>query len=354
MPNTFKRNVLIAFGFSLLLLLLSSIASFVSIKNLITTAQRVDHTNNVISELDRINIMLQEAESSQRGFLLTGDEAFLRPYEVNTKEIAEKIANVKQLTADNSAQQQNVSRLDYLINQRFSILELGVKARKDGTLVNNATLLRGKQYMDETNRVITQMEQMEKNLHTQRSARFSLLIIYTPIIIVLAAFLAILITVFFYGRIIADYRKRVQLQEELERKDYEINQRLSILRDIASKISAGDYKVRLGDEGKDLLGNLANTVNKMAESLDYSFTVISDKEWLQTGEAGLNKSMIGEMDIQHLSDSILDFLVSYTNSNVGAFYLAKDDEELELVSSYALEGNIKKTISWSLSTGFVM
>ena len=119
MPNTFKRNVLIAFGFSLLLLLLSSIASFVSIKNLITTAQRVDHTNNVISELDRINIMLQEAESSQRGFLLTGDEAFLRPYEVNTKEIAEKIANVKQLTADNSAQQQNVSRLDYLINQRF-------------------------------------------------------------------------------------------------------------------------------------------------------------------------------------------------------------------------------------------
>ena len=344
MPNTFKRNVVIAFGFSLLLLLLSSIASFVSIKNLITTAQRVDHTNNVISELDRINILLQEAESSQRGFLLTGDESFLRPYEENTKEIAEKIANVKQLTLDNTVQQQNVSRLDYLINQRFSILELGVKARKGGTLVNNATLLRGKQYMDETNSVITQMEQMEKNLHTQRTARFRLLIIYTPIIIVLAAFLAILITVFFYGRIIADYRKRVQLQEELETKDFQINQRLSILRDIASKISAGDYKVRLGDEGKDLLVNLANTVNKMAESLDSSFTVISDKEWLQTGEAGLNKSMIGEMDIRHLSDSILDFLVTYTNSNVGAFYLAKDDEEMELVSSYALEGNIKKTI----------
>jgi len=344
MPNTFKRNVLIAFGFSLILLLLSSIASFVSIKNLITTAQRVDHTNNVISELDRINILLQEAESSQRGYLLTGEESFLRPYEANSKEIAEKIANVKQLTADNSSQQQNISRLDYLINQRFSILALGVKSRKEGTLVNNATLIRGKEYMDETNSVITQMEQMENNLHTQRSARFRLLIIYTPIIIILAAFLAILITVFFYGRIIADYRKRAQLQEELERKDFQISQRLSILRDIASKISSGDYKVRLGDEGKDILGNLATTVNKMAESLDYSFTVISDKEWLQTGEAGLTKSMIGEMDILHLSENILHFLVNYTNSNVGAFYLAKDNEELELVSSYALEGNIKKTI----------
>ena len=73
MPNTFKRNVLIAFGFSLVLLLLSSIASYISIQNLIVSAERVDHTNNVISELDNINIMLQEAESSQRGYLLSGD-----------------------------------------------------------------------------------------------------------------------------------------------------------------------------------------------------------------------------------------------------------------------------------------
>jgi CHASE3 domain sensor protein len=115
MPNKFKRNVIIAFGFSLLLLLLSSIASYISIQNLISSAERVDHTNNVISELDNINVMLQEAESSQRGFLLTGDVSFLTPYEEANKNIADKIANIKQLTADNLPQLQNVSRLEYLI-----------------------------------------------------------------------------------------------------------------------------------------------------------------------------------------------------------------------------------------------
>jgi len=344
MPNTFKRNVVIAFGFSLLLLLLSSIASYISIQNLITSAERLDHTNNVISGLDQINIMLQEAESSQRGYLLTGDESFLTPYETNNKNIAEKIANIKQLTADNPPQLQNVSRLEYLITQRFSILDVGVKSRKGGALINNSVLLRGKEYMDETSGLIRQMAQMEKNMYTKRSERFRLLIIYTPIIIVIAAILAIVITVFFYGRIISDYRKRSELQEQLERKDIETRERLSIVRDIASRISDGDYKVRLGDEGKDLLGSLATTINKMAESLDYSFTIISDKEWLQMGESGLTKSMLGEMDVQHLSQNVLDYLVNFTNSNVGAFYVNRDNNELEMISSYALEGDLKKTI----------
>ncbi len=344
MPNTFKRNVLIAFGFSLLLLLLSSIASYISIQNLIGSAERVDHTNNVISELDNINITLQEAESSQRGYLLTADESFLAPYQAASKNISEKIANIKQLTADNPPQLQNVTRLEYLITQRFSILDLGVKARKDGTLVNNSVLLRGKEYMDETSSVIRQMAQMERNLYEKRSERFRLLIIYTPIIIVIAAVLAILITIFFYGRIIADFRKRVELQEALQQKDYEIGQRLSLVKEIASKISSGDYKVRVSDEGKDILGTLATTINKMAESLDYSFTIISEKEWLQAGEAGLTKSMLGEMDLHHLAQNILDYLVSVTNSNVGALYISRDDNELEMICSFALEGNYNTTI----------
>src|SRR5689334_3855452 len=160
MPNTFKRNVLIAFGFSLLLLLLSSIASYISIQNLISSAERVDHTNNVISKLDNINVLLQEAESNQRGFLLTAEPSFLEPYEAASKSITSTIANIKLLTFDNPPQLQNVSRLEYLITQRFSILDLGIKARREGTLVNNSVLLRGKEYMDETTSVIRQMGQM--------------------------------------------------------------------------------------------------------------------------------------------------------------------------------------------------
>ena len=277
MPNTFKRNVLIAFGFSLLLLLLSSIASYVSIRNLITSAERVEHTNSIISELEQVNVLLQESESSQRGFLLSADASFLVPYQNNSKVIASKLGRIKQLTSDNPLQVKNISRLEYLIGQRFAILDNGIEARRRGTLVSNEVLLRGKSFMDETNGLIRQMEEVEKNLYEQRSARFKLLITLTPIIIVFAAFLSIVITVFFYGRIVSDYRKRVNLQEELQQKDAQISKRLDILRNIATEISDGNYKVRVGDDAKDSLGNLANTVNRMAESLDFSFGIISEK-----------------------------------------------------------------------------
>lgn len=344
MPNTFRRNVLIAFGFSLVLLLLSSIASYVSIQNLIASAQHVDHTNNVISELEQINISLQESESTQRGYMLTGDPSFLQPFDNNKNQVNLRLAKVRQLTADNPIQQKNVDRLQELIGQRISVLELGVEARKQGNLISNSTILRGKQFMDETNMLIRQMEQSEQDLYKTRSERFRLLITLSPIIIVFAALLSIIITVVFYGRLVADYRKRVELQEELVKQDAQIRQRLSILRDIASEISGGNYKVRVGDDEKDLLGNLASTVNKMAESLDYSFGVISDKEWLQAGVAGLNRSMLGEMEVDHLVSNILDYVIGYTNSNVGAIYLARDNNELELMGSYAIANNVVKTL----------
>src|SRR5688572_14787145 len=132
MPNTFKRNVLIGFGFSLLLLLLSSIASYLSIRNLIDTAEWVDHTNKVISELASVNSALTESESSQRGYLLTCDSSFLAAYEKNTKAVPVAITSLKKLTSDNTSQQQNLVRLEYLVNQRVSILDLGVQSRKDG------------------------------------------------------------------------------------------------------------------------------------------------------------------------------------------------------------------------------
>ncbi|RYZ78047.1 MAG: GAF domain-containing protein, partial [Proteobacteria bacterium] len=171
-----------------------------------------------------------------------------------------------------------------------------------------------------------------------------LLITYTPVIIVFAALLAIFITIFFYGRIISDYRKRARLQETLERKDLELSQRLAILNDLAQRISHGDYKVRIDDEGKDLLGSLGGTLNKMAESLQYSFNTLSDKEWLQAGVAGLNKTMIGEMEINNLAENILSFLVTYTNSNAGAFYMNVNTEEMEVVSNYATNSLLKRKI----------
>jgi CHASE3 domain sensor protein len=54
MQSTFKRNLLVSYGISALLLLVSSIASFVSIQNLLYSSQEVNHTTQVIIELENV------------------------------------------------------------------------------------------------------------------------------------------------------------------------------------------------------------------------------------------------------------------------------------------------------------
>ncbi len=74
----------------------------------------------------------------------------------------------------------------------------------------------------------------------------------------------------------------------------------------------------------------------MAQSLDNSFRLLSDKEWYQTGVAGLNDTMVGEKTVPVLTYDVLEYLTRYTNSAVGAVYLAEADS-LSLAASVALK-----------------
>ncbi|SHN07139.1 CHASE3 domain-containing protein [Chitinophaga sp. CF418] len=66
------------------LLVVSSVASFFSIRNLLQSAFWVDHTNAVIYRLENTLSFMKDAETGQRGYLLTGDEDFLEPYRRET------------------------------------------------------------------------------------------------------------------------------------------------------------------------------------------------------------------------------------------------------------------------------
>src|ERR1700759_1522184 len=74
------RNLQIGFGLSLLILVITSVASFSSIHNLLDSSGWGDHTDSVINELNSALSSLKDAETGQRGFLLTDDTAYLRPY----------------------------------------------------------------------------------------------------------------------------------------------------------------------------------------------------------------------------------------------------------------------------------
>ena len=89
---SFKKNLLFGLGLSLLLLFISSLASYISINNLINNSQMVRNSNKIIKDLDNLLSLVKDAETGQRGYLLTGNQAFLAPYTKAKENISHSIA----------------------------------------------------------------------------------------------------------------------------------------------------------------------------------------------------------------------------------------------------------------------
>ncbi|MXV13930.1 response regulator [Hufsiella ginkgonis] len=335
MKSTITRNLQIGFGLSLLLLITSSVASYVSITNLLKSSRLVNHTNEVIQELENVISTLKDAETGQRGFLLTGEPEFLEPYNGAYEKAISYLNRVKTLTVDNPDQQKGYQQLNNIILKRIVRLKENIDRRKAGTPIVTAELRQGKIYMDDAREVVKRMQASEQRLLNDRTADMKQFAALTPMMIIMAAILAVFITIYFYFRVMGDFKQRVRLQLALQEKDVEISHRINIIQGIAEKISEGDYKTRVNDDEKDGLGSLALSLNRMAESLDYSFTLLSDKEWLQTGIAKLNETMVGEKDIETLASDIMDSVASYTESQVGTLYVIQNRDTLRLAGSYA-------------------
>lgn len=346
MNASFKRNLIITYAVSLLLLLASAIASYVSIKNLLYTQSLVDHTHIVINKLESIISTLKDAETGQRGYLLTNNEDFLEPFNGALNKVNDLIDQTKTLTAGDLDQQRSIEDLKNVVTKRITMLQTMIDNRKRGVVVTAEDLLKGKSYMDQARKIVQAMEDREQSAltaHTESLNRFSSA---TPMFIVIASILAIAVTVISFIRINGDFEKREKLQIELQSKDEDTTKRLNLIRGIAEQISSGDYKVKVTDEGKDVLGSLAYYLNKMAASLDRSFTDLSHKEWQRTGIAKINEKMIGEKNLDILTYNVLEFITNYTEATIGAFYFAENETTLKLKAGVALDKNIKPEIKF--------
>jgi signal transduction histidine kinase/CheY-like chemotaxis protein/CHASE3 domain sensor protein len=331
------RNLQIGFGLSLMLLIITAVASYSSITNLMDASKWVDHTDSVIIKTDRALFVLRDAESGQRGFLLTGDSTFLQDFNGALDRLHALIDSIAWMTADNSSQVRNIRDLRAVIDQPLQILGGIVDQKRKDNIFSPQDLERARTYSLQARTILERMQGEEHRLLGARVESVRKFSAYTPILIIAAAVLSILITLVYYWRVHNDYLERAALYTELQQKDADISRRIEIIGGIADKISQGNYRTRVSADEKDSLGELAGALNKMAESLEYSFGLLSDKEWLQTGIAGLNDKMVGETDLHNLVTDVIEFIAEYTRSKVGALYLLDPAfETLTLQGHYAL------------------
>ena len=325
METNFKRNLLVFFSISLVILIVSSAASFISINSLLKSNSMVNHTQEVIYNLNEGTALMVEAQTSVRGYLITGRESFLDRYAFAEEKSNNFFAEVERLTSDNASQQESIKELKPLKNEFFDYLQLLIKQKEAGNTIMADDLDSGKRLMDSIRSVLKRMEATEQGLLKERNSNSEKYGLYSTYLIVGAAILALLISISFFIRILRDHNERARLHIELERKDEETAERIRVISDIASKIAAGNYDIRIDDKESDAIGSVAGSLNNMAHSLHRSFKSLSDKEWLQAGVAELNEVMIGEKTPEQLTKDIIEYLAEFTNSNAGVLYLTEGD-----------------------------
>ncbi len=324
MDTNFRRNLFVGFSISFAILLVSSLASYFSITKLLDSTKWVDHTQQVIYNLNGGNTVVLEAQTSMRGFLITGKEELLAQYQDAQRESDSFFSLVEQQTLDNPAQQERLRKLKPFKASFFSFMNDRIQTKRAGRPVFADDIDRGRELMKEIRVLIRGLEKEEQALLARRMDSASEYSKISVITIVLAAILSLLISGFYFRRIMNDYRDRAKLHESLRQKDREMTQRIDAVSTIATQISQGNYDIRIDDEQSDALGVVSESLNTMASSLSASFKTLSDNEWHQSGVAELNKVMLGEKTLAQLTNDIVAFVSKYASADAGALYVVEE------------------------------
>jgi PAS domain S-box-containing protein len=169
---SFKSKVAIAFGSALLILVWIGLLSY---RRSIQTDQDqkwVTHTHIVIERLDALRADLLDAETGERGYVVTGDDAFLQPYEAALRRVSEDQSQIHTLTSDNPRQQAALVSMGSLVADELNMLASGVEARRrDGMAAGAASIQdgSGKLLMDQLRVTFDAMKQEEWRLLRERS-----------------------------------------------------------------------------------------------------------------------------------------------------------------------------------------
>lgn len=232
----------------------------------------VRHTHDVIIGIDRLLSLLKDAETGQRGYVITGKADYLDPYNAALHEIPPQLDKIQALTQDNPQQQERIPLARNIVESKLQELARVIDVRaKRGLSPATAAIAqdRGKILMDELRDILSTMRQTELDLREKRiketDKAYNLAITTGIISTLLGIALAIVVTALL---------RRAAAQRRRE-------------------------------------------------------------EWLQMGRAGLSAAMLGDPALSLLGQNVLKFLSEYLDAHVGMFF-AREDKTYKRVATYGL------------------
>ncbi len=224
-----ERSIAAGSAIIVIVLVVNGFLSYRSTSILVQNHRLVSHTHDIILGIEEILSTLKDAETGQRGYIITGDDSYLAPYYQAQSQIGPLISRVGGLLAGDAGQSVRIEELGRLVRERFAILEGNINLRRsDGMEIASAAIRsgEGKRAMDTIRNLVRLMEGQERNLltiHGNESRESGAHAIFT--FIVTNAFIILLVGAV-YILLSRDIRNRRLQEQALQAGHVELEKRV--------------------------------------------------------------------------------------------------------------------------------
>lgn len=261
------RKILVAFTTIALINLVVGIASFENARRLTANNAAITSSYEIIAATTNLISLLKDAETGQRGFLLTGRDSYLEPYNNAVVAIPRANDSLRKILGEDKLQAARVDRAEALASSKLNELKETIVLRKTKGFDEALAVVltdKGKQTMDDFRRVMSEIEMTEKeslsrrNRESQESTQTM-----NWIMVVGTAFTFVLLGTIGYALNKAIIDPIVRQKAERKRVTVAINKSVSILGSASTEILA---IVAQGAAGaQEQAAAIAETVSTVAE-----------------------------------------------------------------------------------------
>ena len=167
------KGVVISVGLIVALLVTGAGLTYWNTNRLDQDAAWVAHAHAVLDLTGDVLLTLVDAETGQRGFLLTGQDEFLQPYNDALAHLDERLETLKDKTRSNIRQQNRLTTLQKMADEHLRLLRQGIELRRKSEKEAQAFVASGtgKKQMDAIRNLVAEMEREEDDLLKEREAR---------------------------------------------------------------------------------------------------------------------------------------------------------------------------------------